>query len=950
MKLRYIFTMLASLLMLAFTGCQEEEGRFLDEVKVSQSYIAIPAEGGSVEITVDAIDSWSIAGVPEWLTVSPASGSAGQTKVTFTAGAATATNEAVLALNCAGVSQTLNVLQMTEKLEVPISTCDFVNNNGEDGVIYRVKGTVTSIANTVYGNWYLDDGTGSVYIYGTLYEGATKQFTKHGLEVGDIVTVEGPRKNYNGTIELVDVTVIEIEKSLIKVDAIEPETGILPIEGGEFKVTLTCKGDGVSVVVPEDVKSWLYVSGLSTSGSTAVVTFTATENTGGKRNADLEFVTVSGGVEYKAMTSLTQEGSIAEVSVADFLAAEEGTALFKLTGKVANLKNTTYGNFDLVDATGSVYVYGLTATPQSSNDKSFSTLGINEGDIVTLIGTRASYNGTAQVGGPAYYVSHEGHTEATVAEFLAAETGDAWYKLTGSIANLANETYGNFDLVGEDGSSVYVYGLTVAPVAKNDKSFSQLGLKEGDILTLVGKRAEYNGTAQVGGPAYYISHEEGSAPVAASIDGKQWIAEVEGRQVLFDLGVYEEGALVVALPTMDGTGFGLFMTGTYEVVPTDATSGKIVFTQYDYEWDEFLDPMDIAYSALTENSVSISAEFVFGVADAVPFTAVAEPYDIITDGMGGDPSGEIENGEYWFIEPTNQKVMTVLGETQLYGRPASADAVNGASTAKNAYTFTYDPDWSCYTIQDSYGRYLYSSMQSDGVTPYRTISVAESTPAADDENLAYYMWTVYNNGDGTYDVYNCATYYSITYSASYNNWEIYDPYAEGFANLFPALVKADNPVEEEPETPAGSVLTLTNAEICAAMTSSETSYSEYTIESASGVWSVNASRNKGNTFLQCRGKKGAYIKTPEFDKDIKSVTLHFTDKKSVYANNVYCAFPSTWTAPTADAAYPEDGNVGRAVTDGSYSITIPVEEGNKQVYVSIIGTYAYYVDHIDVAF
>ena len=950
MKLRYIFTMLASLLMLAFTGCQEEEGRFLDEVKVSQSYIAIPAEGGSVEITVDAIDSWSIAGVPEWLTVSPASGSAGQTKVTFTAGAATATNEAVLALNCAGVSQTLNVLQMTEKLEVPISTCDFVNNNGEDGVIYRVKGTVTSIANTVYGNWYLDDGTGSVYIYGTLYEGATKQFTKHGLEVGDIVTVEGPRKNYNGTIELVDVTVIEIEKSLIKVDAIEPETGILPIEGGEFKVTLTCKGDGVSVVVPEDVKSWLYVSGLSTSGSTAVVTFTATENTGGKRNADLEFVTVSGGVEYKAMTSLTQEGSIAEVSVADFLAAEEGTALFKLTGKVANLKNTTYGNFDLVDATGSVYVYGLTATPQSSNDKSFSTLGINEGDIVTLIGTRASYNGTAQVGGPAYYVSHEGHTEATVAEFLAAETGDAWYKLTGTIANLANETYGNFDLVGEDGSSVYVYGLTVAPVAKNDKSFSQLGLKEGDILTLVGKRAEYNGTAQVGGPAYYISHEEGSAPVAASIDGKQWIAEVEGRQVLFDLGVYEEGALVVALPTMDGTGFGLFMTGTYEVVPTDATSGKIVFTQYDYEWDEFLDPMDIAYSALTENSVSISAEFVFGVADAIPFTAVAEPYDIITDGMGGDPSGEIENGEYWFIEPTNQKVMTVLGETQSYGRPASADAVNGASTAKNAYTFTYNPDWSCYTIQDSYGRYLYSSMQADGVTPYRTLSVSETVPSADDENLAYYMWTVYNNGDGTYDVYNAATYYSITYSASYNNWEIYYPYQDDFANLFPALVKADNPVEEEPETPAGSVLTLTNAEICAAMTSSETSYSEYTIESASGVWSVNASRNKGNTFLQCRGKKGAYIKTPEFDKDIKSVTLHFTDKKSVYANNVYCAFPSTWTAPTADAAYPEDGNVGRAVTDGSYSITIPVEEGNKQVYVSIIGTYAYYVDHIDVAF
>ena len=46
-------------------------------------------------------------------------------------------------------------------------------------------------------------------------------------------------------------------------------------------------------MVPEEAKSWLYVTGLSTSGSTAVVTFTATENAGGKRNADLEFVTVS---------------------------------------------------------------------------------------------------------------------------------------------------------------------------------------------------------------------------------------------------------------------------------------------------------------------------------------------------------------------------------------------------------------------------------------------------------------------------------------------------------------------------------------------------------------------------------------------------------------------------------------------------------------------------------
>lgn len=152
----------------------------------------------------------------------------------------------------------------------------------------------------------------------------------------------------------------------------------------------------------------------------------------------------------------------------------------------------------------------------------------------------------------------------------------------------------------------------------------------------------------------------------------------------------------------------------------------------------------------------------------------------------------------------------------------------------------------------------------------------------------------------------------------------------------------------EAEDPEKTILTLTNAEICAAMTSTSYTYEEYTIESASGVWTVNACRHQDNTFLQCRGKKGAYIKTPEFENDIKSVTLYFSEAKSVYSDNTYCVFPSSWTVPTEDAAYPEDGNVGKAVTDGSYILTIPVDSGNKQVYISLIRTNAYYLDHIDV--
>ena len=511
MKLRNIFTALAAA-VIAFAGCQEKE-RFLDEVKVSQSMIAIPAEGGQVKVTVNAVDSWEITDVPEWLTVSPATGGRGETEVTFSAGAATSTNVVLLSLVCGGAEQLLNVVQMTEKVETPLSTCAQVNA-GVDGVVYRVKGTVTSIANTQYGNWYLQDETGTVYIYGTLYEGAEKQFSKLGIEVGDIVTCEGPRKDYSGTIELVNVTVIEIEKSLIKVEEVSPENATLPLEGGEFTVSLTCKGNGVSVVIPDAAKSWLSVSAVSASGSSAVVTFLAAANQAGARSVDLEFVTVSGGVEYKAVTTLNQEGAIAEVSVADFLAAPVGTALFKLTGKVANLQASDYGNFDLVDATGSVYVYGLTATQVAKNDKSFPSLGIKEGDVVTIIGTRAEYKGVAQVGGPAYYVSHIGSTESTIADFLAKEKSkNNWYRLTGTIEEIVNDVYGNFYLNDETGR-VYVYGLTVAPVAKNDKSFAQLELKAGDKITIVGTRDRYDGAKvedqkdQVGGPAYFISKAE----------------------------------------------------------------------------------------------------------------------------------------------------------------------------------------------------------------------------------------------------------------------------------------------------------------------------------------------------------------------------------------------------------------------------------------------------------
>ena len=104
-----------------------------------------------------------------------------------------------------------------------------------------------------------------------------------------------------------------------------------------------------------------------------------------------------------------QQTDVKVVSVADFIAAEpSNTQKYQLTGKVTNLTNETYGNFDLQDATGTVYVYGLTKTELgygAKNDQSFASLGLKEGDTVTIIGYRGVYNDNVEVM-YAYYVSH----------------------------------------------------------------------------------------------------------------------------------------------------------------------------------------------------------------------------------------------------------------------------------------------------------------------------------------------------------------------------------------------------------------------------------------------------------------------------------------------------------------------------------------------------------------
>ena len=334
-------------------------------------------------------------------------------------------------------------------------------------VWYEITGTISDIESTVYGNFTITDETGSIYVYGLTSEWQAdgqndKSFSELGLKEGDVLTLAGTRDVYND----------------------EPQIG-----GPAY-----------------------YISHEEGQG-------------GGDEPEELK-----------------------EVSIEEFLDAEPGDGIwYQLTGEITDIASDVYGNITIKDETGSVYIYGLTATKQTGgNDKSFGSLGLETGDIVTLATLRDEFGGEPQGGGsqnPAYYISHEEGQgggdepddptvkEVTIEEFIAAEVSDnVWYQLTGTILSIDNDYYGNITIQDETGS-VYVYGLTKTKVDKNDNSFSSIGLSEGDIVTLVGTRDEHNGEAQVGGivtlvgtrdehngeaqvggPAYYISHEEGELP------------------------------------------------------------------------------------------------------------------------------------------------------------------------------------------------------------------------------------------------------------------------------------------------------------------------------------------------------------------------------------------------------------------------------------------------------
>ena len=393
-------------------------------------------------------------------------------------------------------------------------------NNSENvyvtGVVVETKEVSAQYGNATY---YIADNAKSAdrfYVYrGKLLDGASVA-AETDLEVGDSVTVCGKIKNYKGTLEFDQGNYLTYIK---KSDGSEQSGGGSGSGSGEGKGTADSPYN-VTAAIAAASGTGVYVKGFivgsidgkattdakfsaeTATASNVLIAVSADETditkcmpvqlpTGAVRTAlnlvdnagnYKKEVTLYGNIEkYFSVTGLktvtyaildgTEIGTkpdggstggdeIKAVTVAEFIAAPESTNVwYKLTGTIKNLKDgDLYGNFDLEDATGSVYVYGLLAE-KGGEKKKFQELvtkyGLANGSKITIIGNRGSYNDKIEVMNA--YISTDGGGSGTggdsstgtlespltasqaydiVAAMESGKTSDADYYVKGKICSI----------------------------------------------------------------------------------------------------------------------------------------------------------------------------------------------------------------------------------------------------------------------------------------------------------------------------------------------------------------------------------------------------------------------------------------------------------------------------------------------------------------------------------
>lgn len=113
-----------------------------------------------------------------------------------------------------GTGSGLNLGSLDDHLMRILTVKEFLDIPEDDAHQYIVTGTIVDVEDDEYGDFYLDDGTESMFVYGLLTPGGEecRQFGDAGLGLGDVITLYGRRSSPNGEDGMENATYISHER------------------------------------------------------------------------------------------------------------------------------------------------------------------------------------------------------------------------------------------------------------------------------------------------------------------------------------------------------------------------------------------------------------------------------------------------------------------------------------------------------------------------------------------------------------------------------------------------------------------------------------------------------------------------------------------------------------------------------------------------------------------